>query len=146
MIAKELTRMNQAAAPTKLTVTGRLREKAADRIVLDIPHTDYRLHLAVDRAPAAAEGERLTGSIHAQAKRVDPIRSGGRFIEPNYGRPRRVQGTIIGGDLEANQLHVHCGGAPIIATLMPAQRAADFAIGQMVLFDVERGAKFDPVA
>jgi hypothetical protein len=135
--------MNQPAAPALPSVTGRVHELDADRLVLDIPHTDYRLHLALARPLDAAVGDKLTGTIHAQAKRVDPIRAGGRLIEPNYGRPRRVQGRIVGGDPQANTLYVHCGGAPVIATLMPSQQASDFAIGQMVLFDVERGAVFE---
>ena len=137
--------MDQAAPAALPSVTGWIEEKADDRIVLDIPDTDYRLHLMLPGPLRAEVGEKVTGTIHANAKRVDPIRSGGRFIEPGYGRPRRVQGRIIGGDPAANKLFVHCGGAPFIATLMPSQHATDFAIGQMVLFDVERGATFEPV-
>jgi hypothetical protein len=135
--------MNQAAAPALPTVTGHVEELSDDRLVLDIPHTDYRLHLALSQPLEASVGDKITGTIHAKAKRVDPIRSGGRFIEPNYGRPRRAQGRIVGGDPQANTLYVHCGGGPVIATLMPSQQATDFAIGQMVLFDVERGAVFE---
>jgi len=138
--------MNQPAAPPALpTITGRLRELSEDKLVLDIPHTDYRLHLVPAGAIDAAIGEKITGRIFCRAKRVDPIRSGGRFIEPNFGRPRRAQGRITGGEPETNRLYVHCGGTPIIATLMPSQKASDFAIGQMVLFDVERGAGFEQV-
>jgi hypothetical protein len=137
--------MNQATTPALPTVTGRVREKRPEKLVLDIPGTDYQLYLVPTGPHEPAEGEKVTGRIYAHAKRVDPIKSGGRFIEPAYGRPRRAQGTIVGGDPAANQLYVHCGGAPVIATLMPSQKASDFAIGQMVLFDVERGATFEMV-
>jgi len=136
--------MNQAAETALPTVTGYIEDKADDRLVLDVPDTDYRLHLVLPRPIEGEIGDKVTGSIHAKAKRVDPIRSGGRFIEPGYGRPRRIQGRIVGGEPAANRLYVHAGGAPVIATLMPSQQATDFAIGQMVLFDVERGATFHP--
>lgn len=128
------------------TVTGHLEELSDQKLVLDIPDTDYRLHLVPAGSIDAEVDDKITGTIYANARRVDPIRSGGRFIEPNYGRPRRVQGRIIGGDVSQNQLYVHCGGAPIVATLTAGQNAADFAIGQLVLFDVERGAQFSPQA
>jgi hypothetical protein len=137
--------MPTPAADARLNVTARLREKRIEHIVLDIPGTDYRLHLMPETSIKTAVGGKITGRIHVQARRVDPIRSGGRFIEPGYGRPRRVQGRILGGDPETNQLYVHCGGAAVIATLMSTQKATDFAFGQIVLFDVERGATFEPV-
>jgi hypothetical protein len=137
--------MNQAAMTDLPTVTGWVKEQQDACLVLDIPETDYRLHLVPSGPQAPTPGTKVTGRIYAQAKRVDPIRSGGRFIEPNYGRPRRVQGMITGGDPQSNRLYVNCGGAPFIATLMPAQKATDFAVGQMVLFDVERGATFEMV-
>lgn len=133
-------------APGAPRVTGRLAEAppgAEDRIVLRIPETDYRLHLLVDSPLEARPGERVTGTVHCQAKRVDVVPSGGRFIEPVFGRPRRIQGRVVGGDVRANTLHVHAG-APVVATLMPAQQASDFKIGQMVCFDVEAGARFEP--
>jgi len=135
--------MNHAAATELPTVTGRVEQSSSERLVLDIPDTDYRLHLVPAEGRELVEGEKVTGRIHAKAKRVDPIRSGGRFLEPGYGRPRRAQGTIVGGDPTGNRLYVNCGGAPVIATLMASQKATDFGIGQMVLFDVVRGAVFE---
>lgn len=133
-------------APGLPTATGRLAEPptgAENTIVLRIPETDYRLHLVVQAPLEAKPGERVTGTIHCHAKRVDVVPSGGRFVEPVYGRPRRIQGRIIGGDVQANTLHLHAG-VPVVAQLMPAQQAADFKIGQMACFDVEAGAQFTP--
>ena len=134
---------SEAQPPATLpTVTGRVEAKTDDGLVLSIPGTDYRLHLVLGQPLEAEVGDKAAGTIYARAKRVDPIRSGGRFIEPSYGRPRHAQGMIVGGDVQANRLYVQCGGAPFIATLLPSQQASQFAIGQMVLFDVERGAAF----
>ena len=134
--------MNSTASPALPTTTGRLVEKRDEQIVLRIPETSYRLHLVIDRPLGAEVGDRITGAIHCQAKRIDVVPSGGRFIEPVYGRPRRIQGTIIGGDAQQNTLFVRCG-ATVVVRLMKGQMAVDFKIGQMVTFDVERGAKFE---
>ena len=124
------------------TVTGRLAEQRDAQIVLRVPETSYRLHLVVDQPVRAEPGERISGTIRCSAKRVDVVPSGGRFIEPVYGRPRRIQGRVIGGDVNRNTLHIQCG-APVIAQLMSSQQASDFKIGQLVCFDVERGATFE---
>lgn len=131
------------AATTGPAVTGRLLSNTGSMMVLKIPGTDYQLHLVPkgDLKPDA-RGD-VTGVIRCRAKRVDVVGSGGRFIEPVMGRPRRIQGRISGGDLGDNTLTLHAGGAPVIATLTdPRQKVADFAIGQIVTFGVEAGATF----
>ncbi|GAB4108732.1 MAG: hypothetical protein Kow00105_16410 [Phycisphaeraceae bacterium] len=136
--------MSEAVAAGPIA-TGVLVEKSPDKLVLAVPGTDYRLRL-VPVGPIQAEvNERVSGIIRAKALRVDVIPAGGRFIEPVFGRPRRVQGRIIGGDVKANTLTVQAC-VPITVTLMPNQRAAQFAIGQMVSFDVEPGATFEQTA
>jgi hypothetical protein len=73
---------------------------------------------------------------------VDVITAGGRFIEPVFGRPRRVQGRIIGGDVRGNTLTV-LAAVPVTVKLMSNQKAGSFAVGQQVSFDVEPGATFE---
>ncbi len=125
------------------TVTGRLLESDDQRIVLAIPKGDYQLHLVpVGEVKSDPMGQ-IRGIIRAQARRVDVIAGGGCYIEPIFGRPRRVQGRIIGGDVQDNSITV-AAATPLIATLMPPQKTANFAIGQMVSFDIERGATFVP--
>ncbi|MEX2671616.1 MAG: hypothetical protein WD294_05845 [Phycisphaeraceae bacterium] len=136
--------MNQAA-PAKLpTVTGRLEEKADDKIILHVLGSDYRLHLVTEGPVDAEVGDRITGTIHLHPRRVDVFPSGGRFLEPVFGRPRRMQGRVAGGDVSANTLYVQAG-APVIAHLMASQKASDFAIGQLVGGDVQRGGRFELV-
>lgn len=113
-------------------------------IIMSLPDTDYRLHLVVDRQIDATIGKPIEGCIRARAKRVDVIRSGGRFIEPVYGRPRRVQGRIIATDAQANTITVRCA-CPIECELTANQQAARFTVGQLVSFDIESGATFEPV-
>jgi len=122
--------------------TGVLAEKTPEKIVLAVPGTDYRLHLVPAGTIDAGLNERVQGLIRANAKRIDVISAGGRYIEPVFGRPRRVQGRIIEGDLKANTLTVLACVA-VTVKLMDPQRAGDFAVGQMVSFDIEPGATFE---
>lgn len=107
-----------------------------------VPNTNYDLHLRPTAPVSAQPGKRLIGVIHAKARRVDITETGGRFIEPVFGRPRRVQGTIVAVDPEANTITVNAG-VPIVCELGdPRKRADAFSPGQFVGFDVLEGATF----
>jgi len=125
--------------------TGKLLEQSSESIVLAIPGTDYKLHLAI-KAPLPANAlNRYDGRIRAQARRVDVIKAGGVFVEPVIGRPRRIQGRVIAVDAAANTITVKAV-APFVCKLLDArQKASDFEIGSMVSFDVERGALFESI-
>src|SRR5690625_1926055 len=105
---------------------GFLQGKTAEQIVLDIPHTDYESYLKPVNEIVADSGEWIRGIIHLDARKVDVIRAGGRFVEPVYGRPRRAQGVIIGGDVSKNQVFINAG-APMVVNLIDSQKTADFA-------------------
>ena len=137
--------MSDPATTTETTVTGKLLESNGELIVLGLPRCDYKLHL-VPMGNVKPDGRgKVTGVIRAKAKRVDVVETGGCYIEPVFGRPRRVQGRIIGGDAAAGTITV-AAAAPLTATLMAPQTIADFALGQLVGFDVERGATFEPMS
>jgi hypothetical protein len=141
--------MSHAATSDATTTQGALQAATPSGIVLALPGTDYQLHLAVDRplAPGFTPGPNslVTGVIRAKARRVDVVTTGGRYIEPVYGRPRRVQGSVMAADPADNTLAVHCApGCVMVCTLMAGQKAGNFAPGTLVSFDVERGATFDP--
>ena len=110
-----------------------------------VPGTDYRLRLVPAEGLSAVVGDKLDGVIRAQALRMDVIPAGGRYIEPVQGRPRRVQGRIIGGNASANEVYVKAGPGVVVTPLAP-QRASDFSIGQMVSFDVRDGATIESVS
>ncbi|MCG3123405.1 MAG: hypothetical protein GIKADHBN_01822 [Phycisphaerales bacterium] len=115
-------------------------------IVLRIPNTSYQLHLVPATGFATPVGTRIIGTIHARAKRVDTTGTGGRFIEPVYGRPRRIQGFVVGTDPAANTITVDTG-VPVICTLTDQrQHPSQFSEGQFVGFDVMDGATFEPQA
>jgi len=72
------------------------------------------------------------------------VGTGGRYVEPVYGRPRRVQGSVIAID-QANNAVVVDATIPIHCTPTdPRQKATDFQPGQFVSFDVLEGATFTP--
>lgn len=130
---------------SNLLTRGRLIEIDPERIVLAVAGTDYQVHLVLDgELPSDVEvHDWISGVVRADAQRADLMKAGGRFIEPVYGRPRRIQGCIIGGDVSANIIVVDCG-IKVHAKLMPLQKAGDFATEQLVGFDIEAGATFTP--
>lgn len=115
-------------------------------IILQVPDTSYQLHLRPASAVATAVGKRLVGSIRVRARRVDDVQTGGRYVEPVAGRPRRVQGTVVAVDTGANTVTVNAG-VPIELELTDArQSASQFEAGHLVSADVLEGATFTPVA
>lgn len=107
-----------------------------------IPNTNYDLHLVPSGPVTTPVGKRLIGRIGAKALRMDVVQTGGRFVEPVYGRPRRVQGTVIAVDGDAVVVDA---GVPIhCEPTHPRQKAADFKAGDLVAFDVMEGASFKP--
>ena len=121
---------------------GVLAEVKEGAIVLGVPGTDYRVHLVISGAAQGKAGDHISGTIYATAKRVDKIPTGGRFIDPVYGRPRRLQGRVISLDPVKNVITVF-SGLPFHCTMMAAQKTNEFEVGQMVAFDIERGARFE---
>ncbi len=139
--------MTETAASTEADrsiARGVLAESDDKRIVLAIPGTDYRLELALSGALGSRVGDKIAGTIRAQARRIDVVKSGGLFIDPVFGRPRNVQGRIIEVDTNGNTLTVNAG-APIVVKPSPRQKAADFRPAQLVHFAAEPGATFTPV-
>ena len=120
----------------------KLLEVRDDRVVVGVPGFDYKLELMTRHGRIETPvGRRIEASIHAKAKRIDVVPAGGRFVEPIYGQPRRVQGRIAAGDLGTNTLHVLAGPTITVKVADPRQHARDFAVGQLVSFDVESGAE-----
>lgn len=120
-----------------------LRESGDERVVLAVPGTDYQLHLGVYKAPSTPVGKRILGTIRAQARRIDVVHTGGRYIEPVYGTPRRIQGEIVAIDAANQTLTVHAG-VPVVCKTDGRQRADQFKLGDLVAFDVLPGASFTP--
>jgi hypothetical protein len=117
-----------------------------DELVLAVHHTEYKLHLAP--AVPASEiktpvGSRIKGTIHARALRVHTARGGGRFIEPVWGAPRIVAGTVRAVDRQEQRLLVDTGVPMWVETPDDLDLGA-IPEGELVNFYVESGARFLP--
>lgn len=138
--------MSEAAAPSSPTtppvVTGVVDAVGDGWVQIKVPGSDYRLRLVPRDGERYTPGEKVSGVVRAQALRMDVIPAGGRYIEPVQGRPRRVQGRIVGGDASKNEVYVKAGPGVVVTPMAP-QRAGDFMIGQMVTFDVRAGSTFE---
>ncbi len=109
-------------------------------LVIEFPNTNYRLKLDASQMIVGDIGKRILGTIHATARRIDIVDSGGCYVEPVYGSPRRIQGRIIA--IEGDAIVVDAG-MPIYCT--PSERgqtAEGFEVGQFVAFGVLAGTKF----
>ncbi|TVQ30876.1 MAG: hypothetical protein EA376_11470 [Phycisphaeraceae bacterium] len=139
-----MTESRTSTAEDRFVAHGVLGEIRGDRIVFKIPETDYQLELVAAEKVVASPGERIAGTIRAQARRIDVIRSGGRYIEPVNGRPRRVQGRIVDIDTTKSTVTVNAV-VPIVCRTNDLQSAEQFEVGQLVSFDVTSGATFTPM-
>jgi len=108
--------------------------------VIEFPNTNYQLHLVPTGVIRTPIGKRILGTIHAHARRIDVVGTGGRYIEPVYGPPRHVQGTIVAitdEDLVINAgVPIHCRPTE------RDQQPSDYELGQIVGCAVMPGATF----
>ena len=114
----------------------------SESCVLEFANTNYRLHLAPTTEIKTPVGKRIIGTINASVRRIDIVRTGGRFIDPIYGSPRRIQGVIVEVTDSAIVVNacvpIHC---------VPTERGqapSDFEPGQFVGFGVLPGVTFTP--
>jgi hypothetical protein len=125
-----------------------LESKSPDQIVVSIPGTAYRLTVTPTvpvESITTAEGKRMKGILRGKAQRMHTAVAGGRFIEPVYGHPRIVQGTVVSVDPERNRVLVQIV-VPAWFDVAEGQKASAFAAGQLVNMYVESGMTFTPVA
>ncbi len=112
------------------------------RLVIEFPNSSYQTHLIPDGPISAIVGKRIIGTIRVEARRIDRVDTGGRYLEPVMGRPRRVQGAVIATDPNAGTITVNAGIPIALAVSAPGQSADDFQIGDLVSCDVRDGATF----
>ncbi len=138
--------MSESASPTAAAphhARGVLDSQHDGQIVLAVPGTSYQIHLSVYQPVNTPAGKRLVGTIRGQARRIDVVRTGGRYIEPVMGRPRRIQGTVVAIDAAGQTLTVDAG-VPMVCKVDGIQRADQFAVGQLVALDLVPGTGFTP--
>ena len=135
--------MSDHTVATSPLAKGQLIEQTDDKIVLGLLGSEYQLHLSIDAAVTGSSTGTITGTITANARRVDKTQNGtgGRFLDPVYGRLRRVQGRIIAIDDSASTITV-LAACPVVCSFATNQNVSDFVVGELVTFSVEPGAKF----
>lgn len=131
--------------PSPAVARVRLLERDGDKVVLGIGGTNYRLHLRLDGEIDSPVGRRAKGVIATSVWKVDFVSAGGAFVEPVYGRPRRVQGAVEGALPDGNAIIVDVAGCPIVGHLPQRWQAADIPPGTRVGLDVYDTATFQPV-
>ncbi len=109
-----------------------------------VPNSRYELHLVPAGAIGVEPGKRLVGTIRATAMRIDEVHSGGRYVEPLAGRPRRVQGRVVG--VEGGCVVIDAGVPIHCEPTDPRRPASSFEPGQLVSCDVKDGATFAALA
>lgn len=112
---------------------------------LTFPGADYRLTLKTYQPVSTPIGKRVVGIIQARARRIDSVRTGGSYVEPIYGQPRRIQGEVLDTDTSARTITVHAGAAPFVCTVGAGQKTDAFKPGDFVALDVLEGTSFSQV-
>jgi hypothetical protein len=123
-----------------------LKRGTADLVVINLPGTQYELHLRPTGPAESSPQGRVRGIVRVPVWKLDTVTAGGAYIEPVYGRPRRVQGSVIGFEPGTNSVIVDICGKPIIGDLPPRWSAASVAPGSRVGLDVQEGGTFEPHA
>ena len=104
-----------------------------DVVTLRVPNMNYRNSFVLKGAELKA-GEWVQGKILASAWKVDRVELGGNYVEPLFGRPRRMQGTILAVDVGQNELTVQVG-YEVTVKLPTKYKAADYHVGDRVGWD-----------
>lgn len=134
------------SATTSVTISEGVIKGAADgTITLAKPGTNYALELVALEPVSKPVGAKIRGEVRVQAARMDVIASGGKYIEPVAGPPRRVAGRIVEIDARANLVVVDAGPFTVVCTPHELQKASKFAVDQMVTMGVRPGASFKAI-
>ncbi|MEM9372433.1 MAG: hypothetical protein AAGA55_02215 [Planctomycetota bacterium] len=116
-------------------------------LVVTFPNTDYRIHLRPfgdDLSPFEGKvGQKVIGRIRAEARRLDSVGAGGRYVEPTYGRPRRVQGMVRATLVESNEVLVNAGVPVHLQVTAPGQTPGQFKEDDFLTCGVLDGATFE---
>jgi hypothetical protein len=112
-------------------------------LVFAIPNTSYEIALIPTTPLSSPPGHRLVGTIRATSRRIDLVETGGRYIEPVFGKPRRIQGTVLGAD-PSGALIVNATVPFLITPGDPRQSASTFPEGSLVALDLPDWPTFTP--
>lgn len=112
---------------TDFPARGKIIAMQESAVVFSPANTNYELRLDARRSLGGLKiGVTIDALIRVSARKIWTVPSGGNFIEPIFGPPRKIQGRVR--YLDEDQMVLHCG-VPILVSL-PADPSA---------FDLVRG-------
>lgn len=122
----------------------RLLEKSDEKVVVGIGGTNYQIHLVPTKPVSTEAGKRVSGTIALDVWKVDYVESGGAYIEPVYGRPRRIQGRVIDTNEGTNTVVIEVIDTPMVAKIPGMEPVSRIKVGQLLAVEVRDGSTFDP--
>jgi len=114
-------------------------------VIVEFPNNSYKSEFLIkgELEPLeACEGKLVMGRIFAQARRIDTPQAGGRKIDPCFGPPRRVMGTVVAVDPHADVVVMDAGAPVILSLTAPGQNASQFKSAEFIACDILPGASF----
>ena len=112
------------------------------QVTLKAPGQNYR-NTFTYTGESLTPGSRIGGTIACRAYKAEAVSDGGNYVEPLFGRPRRMQGRVIELHLGENALTVEVG-YPVRVKLPAHQGAAAFAVGSRIGWDNVGMPTFSP--
>ena len=104
-----------------------------DLVTLKTPDANYcNTFKFVGQPPVV--GTRVVGEVYACARKAEMVSLGGNYVEPLFGRPRRMQGMVLEQNVQRNELRVRTG-YDVTVKLPENQPATEFPIGSHVGWD-----------
>jgi len=113
-------------------------------VILNIPGTSYEITVPASGEVTPSAQGRVWGVLRLPVWKLDVVTAGGAYIEPVYGKPRRVQGMVVGSIPERNEVVVDVCGQPIVGTLPSRWKATEIEKGGRIGLDIEAGGRFEP--
>lgn len=111
-----------------------IHDLTADQVTVLVPGSNYRSTFKCAGAAALQVGQRIAGVVHAPARKAEVVSDGGNYVEPLFGRPRRMQGRVVEQYPKTNELLVQVG-YPVRVKLPHEQTVVDFPVGSRVGWD-----------
>jgi hypothetical protein len=116
---------------TDFPARGKVLKFEGRTLVFQPANTNYELRLESETTTdGVPTGVTLNATIRVKARKIWTVPSGGNFIDPIYGPPRKVQGRIK--YLDDNQMIVQAG-APVLVSLPSDAEAFDLVRGPLVV-------------
>lgn len=105
---------------------GKVVEAKDSLVVFHPTDTNYQLYLRTSQPYTGPIGLSIEARIHAKARKVYTVPSGGGFIAPIFGTPRTIQGRAL--HVDAGQIVIRAS-IPISIELPQSDDAVDLTEG-----------------